>query len=167
MMSCSNLVTWCLCGRRGSFQERPGHTLQTSALVNEAYLRLIDQKHVSWQNRAHFFAACTKLMRQVLVDYVRGRRSAKREGEAHRVCLEDAAFVSSAQSADLVALDDALQRLEAIDPRKSQVIELRFFGGLTIEDTAEVLQVSHATVEREWSTAQAWLYREINLRAMY
>jgi RNA polymerase sigma-70 factor (ECF subfamily) len=143
-------------------RERPGHTLQTTALVNEAYLRLIDQRNVAWQNRAHFFAIAAKLMRRILVDYARGRQYAKREGIARHVSLEEAAPVSKLPDRNLVAVDDALISLEVLDPRKARVVELRFFGGLTIEETAEVLQASHATVERDWSTARAWLYREIN-----
>jgi len=143
-------------------RERPDHTLQTTALVNEVYLRLIDQQHVNWKNRAHFFAICAKLMRRILVDYARSRQYAKREGEVRKVSLEEAAVVSKERAADLIAVDEALMSLEALDSRKSQIVELRFFGGLTIEETAEVLHASHATIEREWSTARAWLYREIS-----
>jgi RNA polymerase sigma-70 factor, ECF subfamily len=142
--------------------ERPGHTLQTTALVNEAYLRLIDQREVSWQNRAHFFAVAARLMRRILVDYARSRHYAKRAGEEHKVALEEAAEVSDERGAELIAVDEALQSLAAFDERKSRVVELRFFGGLTIDETAEVLQVSHATIEREWTTARAWLYRELS-----
>jgi RNA polymerase sigma-70 factor, ECF subfamily len=143
-------------------RERKGHTLQTTALVNEVYLKLIDQRNVNWQNRAHFFAVAAKLMRRILVDYARSRQYAKREGEQHKVELEEAAQVSKARSADLITVDDALMSLEMIDARKAKVVELRFFGGLTIEETAEVLQTSHATIERDWTTARAWLYREIS-----
>jgi RNA polymerase sigma-70 factor (ECF subfamily) len=143
-------------------RERKDHTLQTTALVNEAYLKLIDQRNVSWQNRAHFLAVSSKLMRRILVDYARSRRYAKREGETHKVALEEAAMVSKERGADLIAVDDALISLEVVDPRKCQVVELRFFGGLTIEETAEVLQASHATIERDWTSARAWLYREIS-----
>jgi RNA polymerase sigma factor (TIGR02999 family) len=143
-------------------REREGHTLQTTALVNEAYLKLIDQRNVSWQNRAHFFAVSAKLMRRILVDYARSRRYAKREGETRKVTLEEAAIVSKERGADLIAVDDALISLEAVDLRKCQVVELRFFGGLTIDETAEVMQTSHATIERDWTTARAWLYREIS-----
>jgi RNA polymerase sigma-70 factor (ECF subfamily) len=143
-------------------RERADHTLQTTALVNEVYLRLIDQKMASWQNRAQFFGVCAQLMRRILVDYARRRQYAKRQGEERKVPLEEAAVVSQDRAAELVALDDALMSLEAIDPRKSRIVELRFFGGLTIEETAEVLKVSHATVEREWNMARAWLYRELN-----
>jgi RNA polymerase sigma factor (TIGR02999 family) len=143
-------------------RERQGHTLQTTALVNEVYLRLIDQTRATWKNRAHFFAVCAELMRRILVDYARRRRYAKRAGEERKVTLEEAAEVSKARATELIALDDALMSLAAIDPRQSEIVELRFFGGLTIEETAEVLHVSHATVEREWNTARAWLYREIS-----
>jgi RNA polymerase sigma factor (TIGR02999 family) len=143
-------------------RERPGHTLQTTALVNEAYLRLIDQKSVSWQNRAHFFAVAAQVMRQILVDYARRRQVLKRGGQAVKVSLDEAAIVSQERGADLVALDDALTSLAAIDPRKSQIVELRFFGGLSVEETAEVLKVSPRTVMRQWSLAQAWLYRELS-----
>ncbi len=143
-------------------RERKGHTLQTTALVNEVYLKLIDQRHVSWQNRAHFFAVAAKLMRRILVDYARSRQYAKREGEQHKVELEEAAQVSKVRGAELIAVDDALLSLEMIDARKAKVVELRFFGGLTIEETAEVLKTSHATIERDWTTARAWLYREIS-----
>jgi RNA polymerase sigma-70 factor, ECF subfamily len=143
-------------------RERKGHTLQTTALVNEVYLKLIDQRNVSWQNRAHFFAVAAKLMRRILVDYARSRQYAKREGEQHKVELEEAVQVSKERSAELIAVDDALMSLEMIDARKAKVVELRFFGGLTIEETAEVLQTSHATIERDWTTARAGLYREIS-----
>jgi RNA polymerase sigma factor (TIGR02999 family) len=142
-------------------RERPDHTLQTTALVNEVYLRLVDQKNVSWQNRAHFFAVAAQLMRQILVDYVRARRSLKRGGQAIQVSLGEAADVSQELGADLVALDDALKSLAAIDRRKSQIVELRFFGGLSVEETAEVVKVSQRTVMREWGLAQAWLYKEL------
>lgn len=143
-------------------RERPGHTLQTTALVNEAYLRLVDQKSVSWQNRAHFFAVAAQVMRQILVDYARRRQYLKRGGQAVQVSLDEAAVVSQERGADLVALDDALTSLAAVDPRKSQIVELRFFGGLSVKETAEVLKVSPRTVMRQWSLAQAWLYRELN-----
>ena len=125
-------------------------------------MKLIDQRNVSWQNRAHFFAVAAKLMRRILVDYARSRQYAKREGETRKIALEEAAIVSSERFAELIAVDDALMSLEAIDQRKAQVVELRFFGGLTIEETAEVMQISHATIERDWTTARAWLYREIS-----
>jgi len=145
--------------------ERRGHTLQTTALVNEAYLRLIDWKNVEWQNRAHFFGVSAQLMRRILVDFARSRHYAKRGGEAEQVSLAEASMVAQGRSTALVALDDALQALAALDPRQSQVVELRFFGGLSLEETAEVLKVSPATVRRDWSLAQAWLHRELNKTA--
>ncbi len=138
-------------------RERPGHTLQTSALVNEAYVRLIDQKNVRWQNRAQFFSIASRLMRRILVDHARSHHSAKRGGDIRRVSLDEAAVVARERAAELVALDEALNSLAAIDPRKSQVVELRFFGGMSVEETAEVLGVSPVTVMRDWSTAKAWL----------
>jgi RNA polymerase sigma factor (TIGR02999 family) len=143
-------------------RERAGHTLQTSALVNEAYLRLIDQKSVRWQNRAHFFAIASQLMRRILLDHARRRHKSKRGGDAQKIPLDEAAVVSGERAAELIALDDALTSLDAIDQRKSKIVELRFFGGLNIEETAEVLEISPATVQREWSMAKAWLYREIS-----
>jgi RNA polymerase sigma-70 factor (ECF subfamily) len=143
-------------------QERPGHILQTTALVNEAYLRLIDWKNVSWQNRAHFFGVSAQLMRRILVDFARSRDYLKRGGEAQHVSLEEAAIVTHEKDGDFIALDDALNSLAVIDPRKSQIVELRFFGGLSVEETAEVLGISPRTVKREWSMAQAWLHRELN-----
>jgi RNA polymerase sigma factor (TIGR02999 family) len=142
--------------------ERAGHTLQTTALAHEAYFRLASQKKVDWQNRGHFFAVCAKIMRRILVDYARSRGSAKREGEVKKTLLSDADVLSQQRPPDIVAVDEALKELEAIDPRKSEVVELRFFGGLTIAETAQILKVSHATVEREWSTARAWLFRELS-----
>jgi len=142
-------------------RERPGHTLQTSALLNEAYLRLVDQKNIHWQDRAHFFGIAARLMRQVLVDYARKRGYAKRGGDAHRVPLDEAMIVSAERAADVVALDDALKSLAEIDPRQSQIVELRFFGGLSIEETAEVLAVSPGTVMRDWTLAKAWLRRAV------
>ena len=141
--------------------ERPGHTLQTTALVNEAYLRLIDSSQVHWQNRAHFFAISAQLMRRILVDFARARHNLKRGGKAPQVSLVEALEVAQEQGADLVALDDALQTLATLDPRQSQVVEMRFFGGLSIEETAEVLGVSHATVERDWKMARAWLRKAV------
>jgi RNA polymerase sigma factor (TIGR02999 family) len=142
--------------------ERSGHTLQTTALVNEAYLRLVDQNQFNWQNRAHFFAVAAQMMRRILVDYARARLNAKRGGGTVRVMLEEAAEVSQDRSAEMVALDDALTELAEFDQRKSQIVELRFFGGLSIEETAEVLKVSPGTVMREWTLAKAWLQREIS-----
>ncbi|HLG13409.1 MAG TPA: sigma-70 family RNA polymerase sigma factor [Blastocatellia bacterium] len=147
-------------------RERPGHTLQTTALVNEVYIRLIDQTKANWQNRVQFLAVCAMLMRRILVTYAQRRRSAKREGQTLLVSLDEAAVVSKARAAEVIALDEALMSLEAIDPRKSRIVELRFFGGLTIEETAEALHVSHATVEREWNTARAWLYCEMTQGGM-
>jgi RNA polymerase sigma factor (TIGR02999 family) len=143
--------------------ERPGHTLQTTALVNEAYLRLVDYKHMQWQDRAHFFAVSAQLMRRILVDHAR-RHNLKRGRGVQHVSLDEALLVGTARSADLVALDEALQALARLDPRKAQVVELRFFGGLSVEETAEVLKVSPVTVMRDWSTARAWLYRELDPR---
>jgi len=140
-------------------RERPGHSLQTSALVNEAYLKLVDQRHVHWQNRAHFFGIAAQLMRRILVDHARGRRYAKRGGRARPVPLDETAIVTTERAADVVALDEALKSLAEIDERKSQLVELRFFGGLSIEEAAEVLRVSPGTVMREWTLAKAWLRR--------
>jgi RNA polymerase sigma factor (TIGR02999 family) len=142
-------------------REREGHTLQTTALVNEAYVRLVDQRSVRWQNRAHFFAIAAQLMRRILVDHARSRRYAKRGGEARQVSFDEAAIVSRERCAELVAVDDALTDLAARDPRKSQIVELRFFGGLNIEETAEVMGISPTTVQREWRSAKAWLYQAI------
>jgi RNA polymerase sigma factor (TIGR02999 family) len=142
-------------------QERTDHTLQATALVNEVYVRLTDQRHLHWQNRAHFFALASRLMRRILVDHARAHQSVKRGGDARHVLLEEAMVVSEETAADLVALDDALSRLSAIDSRKCEVVELRYFGGLTLEEVAEVLKISPITVRRDWSTAKAWLYREI------
>ena len=141
--------------------ERPDHTLQATALVNEAYLRLIDWKPMRWQNRAHFFAVSAQLMRRILVDFARAHRGAKRGGGGHPVSLENLAIVSSAKGADLVALDGALERLAEVDARKTQVVELRFFGGLSVEETAEVLKVSTITVIRDWNLAKVWLLRDL------
>ena len=142
--------------------ERPDHTLQTTALVNEAYLRLVDSQQASWQDRAHFFAMCAQLMRRILVDWSRSRRSLKRGGEVRPMALDEALAVSSERSADLVALDHGLKALAAFDPRKSQVVELRFFGGLSVEETAEVLKVSAETVMGDWKLAKMWLRRELS-----
>jgi RNA polymerase sigma-70 factor, ECF subfamily len=147
--------------RRYMRRERPGHTLQTSALVNEAYIRLIDQQNVHWQSRAQFFSIASRLMRRILVDYARSHNRAKRGGGALQVSLDEAAIVSQERAAELIALDDALSSLAAIDQRKTQVVELRFFGGMSVEETAEVLKVSAVTVMRDWSTAKAWLKRAI------
>jgi RNA polymerase sigma factor (TIGR02999 family) len=144
--------------------ERPGHVLQPTALVNEAYMRLADWKDVQWQNRAHFFAMAAQIMRRVLVDMARTRDRSKRGGGRLHVSLSEAEQVAASRSADFVALDDALKSLEALDPRKSRVVELRFFGGLSLEEAAHVLGVSVATVRRDWSLARAWLYRELSRR---
>lgn len=142
--------------------ERPGHLLQTTALVNEAYLRLIDWQNVEWQNRAHFFGLAAQIMRRILVDFARTQQREKRGGAALRVALSEAASLPQEQSADLVALDDALQTLEKLDVRQTRVVELRFFAGLSLEETAAALNVSVATVRRDWSSAEAWLYRELS-----
>ena len=143
-------------------RENAGHTLQTTALVNEAYLKLVDQKHVHWKNRAHFFALSAQLMRRILVDHARRRQYAKRGGGAQRISFDEALAVSSERGVDLVALDEALSRLTSIDPRKGKVVELRFFGGLSVEETAEALHISGMTVLREWNMAKAWLYNSLN-----
>ena len=142
-------------------RERPAHTLQTSALLNEAYVRLVDQKNIQWQDRAHFFGIAARLMRQVLVDYARTRNYAKRGGDNRRVSLDEAMIVSRERAAEVVALDEALKTLAEIDPRQSQIVELRFFGGLSIDETAEVLAVSPGTVMRDWTLAKAWLRRAL------
>jgi len=150
--------------RRYMKGERPGHSLQTTALVNEAYMRLVDYKHMQWQNRAHFFAVSAQLMRRILVEHAR-RHNLKRGDGVQHVSLEEAAVVGGDRAADrardIVALDDGLNALARLDPRKAQVVEMRFFGGLSVEETAEVLKVSPITVMRDWSTAKAWLYREL------
>ena len=143
-------------------RESPGHTLQTSGLVNEAFLRLVDQRDVQWRNRAHFFGIAAQMMRRILVDYARSRRYAKRGGGIPDLSLDEALIVSDERTAEVVALDETLQRLAEIDPRKSQIVELRFFGGLSIEETAEVLAVSPGTVMRDWTLAKAWLRREMS-----
>jgi RNA polymerase sigma factor (TIGR02999 family) len=141
--------------------ERAGHTLQTTELVNEAYVRLVDWKNVRWQNRAHFFGVAAQMMRRILVDFARSRHYAKRGGEARKVSLSEAAVVSVERGEDFIALDEALESLTVIDARKGRIVELRFFGGLSVEETAEVLKISSRTVMREWSLAQAWLHREL------
>jgi len=143
-------------------RERPGHTLQASALVNEAYLRLVDYRRMQWQNRAHFFAVAAQAMRRVLVEHARSRQYAKRGGTAQRISLDDVAVLTDQQAAELVALDDALTSLEALDARKARIVELRYIGGLSIEEAAETLGVSTATVERDWRSAKAWLHRAIS-----
>ena len=146
--------------RRYMKGERPGHSLQTTALVNEAYMRLVDYKGMQWQNRAHFFAVSAQLMRRILVDHAR-RHNLKRGGGVQHVSLEETAMVGGGRAGDLVGLDNAMDALARLDPRKMQVVEMRFFGGLSVEETAEVLKVSPVTVMRDWSTAKAWLYREL------
>ena len=143
--------------------ERAGHSLQATALVNEAYVRLVDYKRMQWQNRAHFFAVSAQLMRRILVDHAR-RHNLKRGGAVQHVSLEDAAEVGQGRPTDLVALDDAMNALGRFDARKVQVVEMRFFGGLSVEETAEVLKVSPVTVMRDWNTAKAWLHRELTSR---
>jgi RNA polymerase sigma factor (TIGR02999 family) len=144
--------------------ERGGHVLQATALVNEAYLRLIDWKNVQWQNRAHFFGIAAQMMRRILVDYARAQQREKRGGGAMQVSLSKANEVPLAGAGDFVALDEALQELEKLSPRQSRTVELRFFGGLSLEEAAEVMGVSVGTVRRDWSLARAWLYREMTER---
>jgi RNA polymerase sigma factor (TIGR02999 family) len=146
-------------------RERVGHTLQTAALINEAYLRLVEQQHVQWHNRAHFFAISAKLMRRILVDHARSHTRVKRGGGVLKMSLDEAVVPSQKRAAELVALDDALQSLATVDLRKSQVVELRFFGGLSVEETSEVLKVTPMTVTRDWKTAKAWLHREMSNEA--
>ena len=148
--------------RRYMNRESPGHLLQTTALVNEAYMRLIDAHQVRWQNRAHFFAISARVMRRILVDFARRGNKLKRGGNAIEVSLDEALVVSAKRGADLLAIDDALTSLAALDPRQSQVVELRFFGGLKDNEIAEVLKVSHGTVRRDWRLARAWLHRELS-----
>jgi RNA polymerase sigma factor (TIGR02999 family) len=143
-------------------RENEGHTLQTTALINEAYLRLVDFQRMRWQDRTHFFAVSAQLMRRILIDFARSRISEKRGGTAIMLSLDESAPVSSAPSSDLVALDSALRALASVDERKSKVVELRFFGGLTTEETAEVLRVSEQTVLRDWKFAKVWLLREMS-----
>ncbi len=147
--------------RRHMAHERAGHTLQATALVNEAYVRLIDIRQVNWQDRAHFFAMSSRLMRRILVDFARSKGYQKRGGGAQKVSLDEALIVSQEPGADLVALDDALTALAGFDARKAQVVEMRFFGGLSVEETAEALKVSVDTVMRDWKLAKAWLLREL------
>jgi len=141
--------------------ERPGHDLQATALINEAYLRLVDWKDIQWADRAHFFGMAANMMRRVLVDHARSRERVKRGGEAIQVSFIEAANVPAPQSADVLELEHVLQKLEEIDPRKSRIVEMRFFGGLSLEETAEALHVSVATVRRDWSFARTWLFREL------
>jgi RNA polymerase sigma factor (TIGR02999 family) len=141
-------------------RERPGHTLQTTGLINEAYLRLVAQK-THWKSRAHFYGIAAQMMRRVLVDHAKSHQTAKRGAGAHHVQMEMAMLVSKQPDADLVALDEALSRLEQIDPRRGRIVELRFFGGLSNEEASEVLGISTATIQRQWTGARAWLYREL------
>jgi RNA polymerase sigma factor (TIGR02999 family) len=147
--------------KRHMLHERPGHTLQTTALANEVYLRLVDVQKVSWQDRAHFYAICANTMRRILVDFARSRGYQKRGGGEVPLSLDESLDVAGGPRSDLLAVDDALTRLAAHDPRKSQVVELRFFGGLSVEETAEALKISPETVMRDWKMAKAWLYREL------
>ena len=145
--------------QRQMSQERPGHTLQATALVNEAYLKLAGQQEFDWQNRAHFFAVCAQVMRHILIDHARAHARDKRGGGAVKVSLNDALVVAEDQNAHFIALDEALRVLERLDPQKGKIVELRYFGGLSIDEAAEVMNVSPRTVRREWQRAKAWLYR--------
>jgi len=142
--------------------ERPGHTLQSTALVNEAYVRMVAQNMPEWQNRAHFLAVAAQLMRQILVDHARTHRASKRRGDASRVSVDEALGQALATDVDVVALDDALKELAQMDAQQSRVVELKFFAGLSNEETAEVLKVSPSTVKRDWASARAWLFRELD-----
>ncbi len=142
--------------------ERPGHTLQATALVNEAYMKLVDQRSVSWQNRAHFFGVAAQLMRRILMDYAKAKHREKRGGGVRHATLDEALVVSEDRASDLVVIDEALTRLEALDARQAKVVELRFFGGLSVEETAEAMGISTPTVKREWAMAKAWLYRVLS-----
>ena len=142
-------------------RERQGHTLEPTALVHEAYLRMIDQTQAHWQNRAHFFGVAAQMMRRILIDHARAHQADKRGGEFQKLSLDENIDVSGVRAAELVALDDALNRLAEIDPQKSRIVELRFFGGLSVDETAEVLGVSVPTVKRHWRMAKAWLYGEV------
>lgn len=148
--------------RRYMGHENPDHTLQTSALINEAYLKLVDQQGVQWQNRTHFFAVAAQVMRHILIDHARARRFVKRGAGALKVALDETAELTDERASELVALDDALTTLASVDLRKSRIVELRFFGGLNVEETAEVMKVSPVTVTREWRAARAWLRREMS-----
>jgi RNA polymerase sigma factor (TIGR02999 family) len=148
--------------RQQMWRERRDHTLQATALLHEAYLRLVSQSERSWQNRTHFIAIAAQAMRRILIDHARARRMAKREGVLHQVPLEEPLLLSPEQSKELIVLNEALERLAKFDERQSQIVELRYFGGLTVEETAEVLGISPKTVKRDWSVARAWLHREVN-----
>jgi RNA polymerase sigma factor (TIGR02999 family) len=145
-------------------RERPDHTLQSAALVNEAYLRLIDQTQIQWQNKAHFFGIAAQMMRRILVDHARRHKASKRGAGVPTLALDEAVVQAQNQSIDLLGLDEALEALGEVDPQQSRIVELRFFGGLSIEDTANVLGISPATVKRDWAAARAWLYREVGAR---
>jgi RNA polymerase sigma-70 factor, ECF subfamily len=144
-------------------QERPDHTLQATALVHEAFLRLTNQKEVSWQGRAHFFGVAAKLMRQILIDHARARLRHKRGAGGQKISLEEGLLLTEARSEELLAVDSALERLAKLDPRQARIVELRFFGGLSVEDTAKVVGVSPKTVKRDWSVARAWLYEDLRV----
>jgi RNA polymerase sigma factor (TIGR02999 family) len=146
-------------------KERPSHTLQPTALVNEAFIKLVDQRAVKWQNRAHFFGIAAQAMRRILVDHARAHGAGKRGGGERKVALDEALAISGSVDIDVLALDEALTRLASIDPQQSRVVELRYFGGLTMEETAEVMQISPATVGREWRMAKAWLFAELSRSA--
>jgi RNA polymerase sigma factor (TIGR02999 family) len=148
-------------------QERSGHTLQSTALVHEAYMKLVGQNNVRWQNRAHFFGIAAQMIRRILVDYARARKADKRGSGAEKLSLDEAIALPGGQDLDLVALDDALEGLAKIDPRQSRLVELRFFAGLTIEETAEVMQMSLATAKRDWVSAKAWLSREVRRQSAH
>ena len=143
-------------------RERPGHTLQSTALVNEAFLRLVDQREATWQNRAQFFGIASQAIRRILVDHARQRKAQKRGGEALRVTIDESIAAPGGGDFDILALEDALEKLAALDERQSRIVELRFFGGLSIEDTGAVLGLSPATVKRDWSMARVWLFRELS-----
>ncbi|MGH9843311.1 MAG: sigma-70 family RNA polymerase sigma factor [Blastocatellia bacterium] len=148
--------------RRHMSRQSPGHTLQTTALINEAFIKLVGQEEKHWQNRSHFFGVAAQAMRHILVDYARSKQYAKRGGGAQQVSLDEAMAVTDERVAELIALDDALNELAKLDPRKSRVVELRYFAGLSVEETSEVLKVSAVTVMRDWSMAKAWLRRELS-----
>ena len=152
--------------RRYLGRERPGHSLQATALVNEAYLRLVDYKHMQWQDRSHFFAVSAQLMRRILVEHAR-RHNLKRGGDVQHIELEESVMVGGGRPRDVLALDDALNELARMDPRKARVVEIRFFGGLSVEECAEVLKVAPITVMRDWNSAKAWLYRELTQERLY
>jgi RNA polymerase sigma factor (TIGR02999 family) len=146
-------------------RERQNHTLQPTALVNEAFLKLVEQRNVRWQNRAHFFGIAAQAMRRILVDHARTHGRVKRGGASPQVTLDEAMIAAESRSIDLLALDEALERLSALDERQARVVELRFFGGMSVEETAEVLHISPATIKREWSMAKAWLHAQLNAQA--